>query len=310
MNKTAKIISACAAFAAAAGLGILAYNMTRYEKTDIPVSMTETTLPPTEAPTTEPPEILPEYEEFVSSAEGIMEKSKIMLHKNRDYAGWIRIANTSVDYPFLKDPGEIKAGQPYYGGEAYGSNEYYLHRNFNRNYEFAGSLFMDYRNNFDWIEDNQSENIIIYGHNMMNYTMFGSLRQYYGDYNFINKAPFIEISSLYRDYDYVICGCSVTSGYYESDFVYWNMEELDTEEDFNFFIGKVREKQLFDTGVDVKYGDKLLTLSTCYGVSESNQRFIVVARRLRDGESAGDMSTIERTEAYKKAQKENKKKDN
>ncbi|MDE6785214.1 MAG: class B sortase [Ruminococcus sp.] len=299
MNKAAKIISACVAFAAAAGLGILAYDMTKYEKMDIPVSITETTRPatepPTEPPTTKPPEVFPEYDEFVPSAEGIMEKSKIMLHKNRDYAGWIKIANTNVDYPFLKDPGEIKAGQSYYGGEAYDSNEYYLHRNFNRNYEFAGALFMDYRNNFDSIEDNQSENIIIYGHNMMNYTMFGSLRQYYSDYSFINRAHFIEISSLYHDYDYVICGCSVTSGYYESDFVYWNMEELDTEEDFNFFMGKVREKQLFDTGVDVKYGDKLLTLSTCYGVSESNQRFILVARRLRAGEGAGDMSTIQRT---------------
>ena len=117
MNKAAKIISACVAFAAAAGLGILAYDMTKYEKMDIPVSITETTRPatepPTEPPTTKPPEVFPEYDEFVPSAEGIMEKSKIMLHKNRDYAGWIKLANTTVDYPFLKAPGEIKDCQSY-----------------------------------------------------------------------------------------------------------------------------------------------------------------------------------------------------
>ena len=78
------------------------------------------------------------------------------------------------------------------------------------------------------------------------------------------------------------------------------MEELDDEEIFNEYIDLARGRQLFDTGVDVKYGDKLLTLSTCYA-DEDNSRFIIIARRLRDGEKAGDLSTVERTEEYKKA---------
>ena len=60
---------------------------------------------------------------------------------------------------------------------------------------------------------------------------------------------------------------------------------------------------MINPGIDVKYGDKLLTLSTCYS-DEDNSRFIIVARRLRPGEVAGDMSTIERTEEYKQAHAE------
>jgi sortase B len=57
----------------------------------------------------------------------------------------------------------------------------------------------------------------------------------------------------------------------------------------------------------MEFGDKLLTLSTCYGASETNMRFILVARRLRDGEVAGDLSTIQRTDEYIQKQKEKEK---
>ena len=60
---------------------------------------------------------------------------------------------------------------------------------------------------------------------------------------------------------------------------------------------------MLDTGIDVQYGDKLLTLSTCYA-NEDNSRFIVVARRLRDGEVAGELSTIQRTDEYIQAQQQ------
>ena len=81
------------------------------------------------------------------------------------------------------------------------------------------------------------------------------------------------------------------------------MEDFDTEEDFKFYIDNCRGGQLLDTGVDVKYGDKLLTLSTCYA-DYDNSRFIVVARRLREGEVAGDMTTIQHTEEYLKKKNE------
>lgn len=302
MSKTAKIILTCAVFLIAVGLGIILFVLNKPEEQDMPVSTvptTATTTITTEA-TTEPTTV-PSYD-YVPSENGMTEKAKVLLKQNKDIAGWIKIEDTNVDYPFFKDPGEIPEGVSYYGGEAYGVNDFYLHHDSNRNYEFAGSLFMDYRDDFGGVEDLQSENIVIYGHNMANNTMFGSIRRYRQDYSFFEKSPFIQISSNYKDYDYVICGCIITSGNWYADFTYWNLEELDTKEDFDYYMDNVRAKQLFDTGVDVEYGDKLLTLSTCYA-NEDNSRFLVVARRLRKGESAEDLSTIERTEEYKKAHK-------
>lgn len=300
MNKNGKIIASVAALLIAAGLGVTACANSKRDKDDPtpPADMVNTTEAPTEPPT------MPVYDSYVPSYDGETEKTQLMLEKNKNYAGWIRIKNTPVDYPFLKDPGEIQEGQPYYNNEYHNPNSFYLHKNFERNYEFAGALFMDYRDDFGAFEETQSENIVIYGHNMLNLTMFGSLRNYYNDHSFWENAAFIELSSAYEDYDYVICGNAITSGYKESDFVYWDMEELDTEEDFNFYRDKLREKQVFDSGVDMEFGDKLVTLSTCYGASENNMRFILVARRLREGEGAGDMSTIQRTDEYIQKQKE------
>lgn len=78
------------------------------------------------------------------------------------------------------------------------------------------------------------------------------------------------------------------------------MEELDTDEEFNNYIENLRSRQIMDTGIDVQPGDKLLTLSTCYA-DEDNSRFLVVARRLRDGEVAGDLSSVKHTDEYIKA---------
>ncbi len=297
MNRIGKRIWLCTTLLAVSAM--TACNEKKEEK--VPAPVVQTTEAPTEPPT------MPVYDEYVPSADGMTEKSEIMLTKNKNYEGWIRIKNTPIDYPFLKDPGEIQEGQPYYKNEFHNPNSFYLHKNFQRDYEFAGSLFMDYRDNFDAVEELQSENIVIYGHNMLNLTMFGSLRNYYNDHSFWEKAPFVELSNQYTTYDYVVCGNAITSGYRDTDFIYWDMEELDTKEDFDFYKNKLREKQAFDTGVDMEFGDKLLTLSTCYGRSEDNIRFILVARRLRDGEVAGDMSAIERHDEYIQKQKEKQK---
>lgn len=303
MNKTAKIISACGAFVLVVGLGVFAYISIPKEQ-DIPVASiataAPTTVPPTEPPTTEPV-ILPVYD-YVPSEEGMTGQAKALLKQNKDMIGWLKIEGTNVDYPVLKDPGEIPAGIAYYGGNAYAANEYYLHSDIDGSYKFAGSLYTDYRNNFGGIEDEQSENIIIYGHNMANNTMFGSIRRYRQDPSYFNKYPFIQFSSNYKEYDYVIVTCLITGGNWYSDFIYWDMEELDTEADFNYYMDCVREKQLVDTGIDVEYGDKLLTLSTCYA-DEDNSRFLIIARRLRDDETT-DLATIKGSAAYNEAHKD------
>lgn len=234
---------------------------------------------------------LPVYD-YVPSNSGMTDYAKMLMSQNNDSVGWLKINNTQIDYPVLIDPGNITPNTGY--GDVYVEyNEYYLKHNFNRQWTFDGNIFMDCRDNFGSDEDKQSENIVIYGHNMLNGSQFGNLGLYRQDgYYWTN--PFVYLSSNYKDYEYVIVSYCITSGNADTDFRYWDMEELDTKEDFDYYVNRIKRDQFHETGIDIKYGDKLLTLSTCYA-DEDNSRFIVLARRLRDGEVAGDMSTIQKT---------------
>ena len=137
------------------------------------------------------------------------------------------------------------------------------------------------------------ENIVLYGHNMADNTMFGSLRQYRQNPSYYKEAPFITFSSNYADYTYVMVGLLITGGDADSDFKYWQMEDLDDKAAFDSYMGSVNSKNMIDNPIDVQYGDSLLTLSTCYS-DEDNSRFLIVARRLRDGEDTASMlSTIQ-----------------
>ena len=303
MNKTAKIVSACAAGAAAIGLCIGAFalksgNNTVPTYSDITEASTEAATQPIKLAL---PEGWADEYGYVPENNGLTARAQSLLRINPDICGWIRIGDTNVDYPLVKDPGGVSADAPFYGGEEYRPDYFYLNHDLDASYKRSGTLYMDYRNILDSEEDQQSENIIIYGHNMADNSMFGSIRRYRQDYSFYEKSPFIQLSSNYRDYDYVIFAFLITSGSYAStDFVYWNMEELDNAGDFDAYVKRCTDYAMVDTGVDVKYGDKLLTLSTCYA-NEDNSRFIVVARRLRDGEKAGDLASVAHTEEYIKA---------
>ena len=304
MSKSIKIISACVACAAALGLGTVAVLLSKDDKSVPTISKSEETTVPTEATTVAIPENLSELYSYVPSRTGVSERTKSLKRLNKDIMGYIKIDGTQVDYPFVLDPGEVAPNDPYYGPDAYIPDSYYLEKDLFRQYYDRGTLFADYRDTFGSNEAEHSENMVIYGHSWYDGTMMGSLRKYRAGFEFYNQYPFIKLSSNYRDYDYVIFAYLVTSGSYDAtDFHYWNMEEIDTEEDFNFYIDCCKRSWGIDTGIDVKYGDQLLTLSTCYA-DWDNSRFIVVARRLRDGEVAGDLNSVQHTEAFLNAQKE------
>ena len=300
MNKTAKIITACATCAVAAGL--CAYVVSLSKDEGVPTFSNVQEVEPVTVKTSLLPENWTELYDYNPSPVGMSERAKIFLRKNRDIVGWIRIDNTQIDKPLVLDPGEIAAGQGY-GDSDYVANSYYLNHDLDGSEARGGTLFLDYRNNFGSSEVMQSDNIVIYGHNMANNTMFGSLRKYRQDYSFYDESPFIELSSNYKDYQYIIFGFMITSGNWYTDFRYWDMEDFNTEDEFNSYVETVRNGSMVDTGVDVEYGDKLLTLSTCYA-DEDNSRFIVVARRLRDNEIPNDVSSIDRTEEYIEKQKQ------
>jgi sortase B len=279
-----KKLLVCAAVLSAFAVAAAGCSSEIDQTADVTTPATEATqdaaVPATEAPTeatteepTEPP---------------LLEKAEELLAQNPDTIGYISIEGTDVDNPVVQTVG----------------NDYYLHIAFDGTDHRAGTVYMDFRDVFSWQEDMHSENIVLYGHNMADNSMFGSLRRYRQDLEFYKEAPIIKFSSNYKEYSYVIFGLVITAGsaappnddlYADpmtwEGFPYWNMEELDTEKHFNYYVDTIESMNMIENNVDVEVGDDLLTLSTCYS-DEDNSRFLVVARRLREDETEESIKEI------------------
>ena len=175
-------------------------------------------------------------------------------------------------------------------------NIYYLTHTYNDRKNKAGSIFMDYRCTIS--EDYTSPNIVLYGHNQEDGTMFGNLKFYKNNVDFYKKNPMVVFNTEYGIGDYIIFGYFVTNVYEKQDskgevFHYHDyIETLSNESTFNWYMGQVNERNQIIPPVDVVFGDKLLVLSTCSN-EYSDSRFVVMARKVREGEdvSAIDFST-------------------
>lgn len=202
-----------------------------------------------------------------------------LLAMNDEITGWISIPDTKVDYPVLHhlddEPG----------------NEYYLYRNVQKEDSKPGSIFLDYRCTFDQVGENgtlevpNSDNLIIYGHNMRDLSMFGTLKYYRTDENYYEQHPIIQLNSNYETYQYLIFGYFIADAEDTTDtrFDYWNAINFVDEAEFYNYVNEVKRRTLRITNVDVEYGDKLLTLSTCNNAFDT-ARLVIVARLVREGE--------------------------
>ncbi|MDR0974835.1 MAG: class B sortase [Ruminococcus sp.] len=203
----------------------------------------------------------------------ILPSAKALLDINTDTAGWITIEDTNINLPVvLKKTSD--------------GNEYYLTRSFDGSTNKAGTLFLDYRSVLDYNE--RSDNLIIYGHNQKDKTMFGDLANYKKNIEFYRAHPIIKFSSNYVSDDYKIFAFFVTpvEPHQTADgviFDYHNYLDLSDRETFDKFIDNINLRNEITTPVDVKFGDEILTLSTCSNEFEPS-RFVVFARKVRENE--------------------------
>jgi len=263
------IAAAVVAAGAAIGTGFFALNRNKPEPVEEIVETTEAPTQATQAAETFDPSLVK-----AGAVNGMTGKAKTLIeHYNADTVGWITVPNTKVDNPIVQVP----------------DNEYYLDHGFDHKPFRAGTVFMDYRDRFGFSEADQSDNILLYGHNMANNTMFGSLRRYRQDLTFYKEAPYIELESNYQHYTYVIFALTITDGSAGASWRYWDMEDFENQESFDAYVETARQKSLTEIPVDVQYGDKLLTLSTCYSDADDS-RFLVIARRVRPGEDASSFA--------------------
>lgn len=217
-------------------------------------------------------EIPPTEEEKAEHRVNVAEYYKSI---NKDYVGYLEISGCEIADPVVK-------------GE---DNEYYLTHSVRGSTNKAGAIFMDYRCTFS--DDYISPNIVFYGHNQEDRTMFGNLKNYKQNVEFYEENPVVKFSTENRTYEYLIYGFFVTNALEKQDsngevFHYQDyIETMSDELTFDWYMDMVYERNQIISPVDVEFGDKLLCLSTCSN-EFSNSRFVIFARMLRDGESIDD----------------------
>lgn len=190
----------------------------------------------------------------------VLEEYQTLYNKNKKLIGWLKIDDTIIDYPVMQTA----------------NNEYYLDHNFNQEYDKNGSLFLD--KDCDVVRRNT--NLIIYGHHMKSGKMFGNLNNYSSE-EYGKKHALIQFDTIYEKGTYEVMYVFRSRIYNEDEvvFKYYQFFDAASEAEFNSNMQEMAALSLYDTGVTARYGDELLTLSTCDS-SEADGRFVVVAKRV------------------------------
>lgn len=191
----------------------------------------------------------------------VLDEYKSLYNQNKNLIGWLKIADTNIDYPVMQTD----------------NNEFYLDHDVNQEPDKNGTLFMDYQ--CDVLAP--SSNFIIYGHNMRSGNMFGNLDKYKSE-TYYKEHPVILFDTIYEKGVYQIMYVFNSHIYTEDEitFKYYQMIDISSEKEFESNMKSMQEIALYNTGVEAVYGDQLLTLSTCdYG--EDDGRFVVVAKRVQ-----------------------------
>lgn len=167
---------------------------------------------------------------------------------NKDFKFWITIDNTDVEYPVLQAK----------------DNDYYLKRDINKKSTAAGSIFLDYRDDAD-----SSQNLILYGHNMKNGTMFAAVNKF-KDKDFWDKNSKIRVYKGAHEYVYeVYAVCAVDA----DKFDYLSVD-FENEKDFLAYVKSVTDRAVYKSDTKIKGDDKIITLSTCSYEFENGRTFI------------------------------------
>ena len=178
-----------------------------------------------------------------------------LLKKNSDTVAWLKVNNTNVNYSVVQSD----------------DNEYYLKHDFNKNSNFGGWIYGDFRDDFEYF----GNNTIIYGHNLINKTMFGSLTS-------------CQKESWYSDEDNLYIKLStptsntvwkIFSIYQIKPEVYYLKTFFDSNEQHQEFIDTLVSRSINNFNEEVTINDKILTLSTCS--DDGTKRAVIHAKLVK-----------------------------
>ena len=246
------------------------------EETEAP----EITPEPTAEPTAEPAELAetvqaeatstPVKKDVVKSTQYHVASGDALKHmaalyeENRDLIGWLRM-DEILDLPVM-----------------YKDNSYYLKRDFYKNKNEAGTLFLDQNHKFG----EKTQNLLLHGHNMKDGTMFGRLTQYL-NLPYMKNNPFVHFDTLWREEEYVIFAVMrVSLDVKDKDFFnYFSYPTFTSDAEFSAYIRRLQLRSMYAIPIDVAPSDALLTLSTCL----DDDRLVIVCRRVRENETRSEL---------------------
>ena len=181
---------------------------------------------------------------------------KSLKDRNPDTIAYVKVNNTNIDYIVVKG----------------NDNSYYLKHNFNKEYNVAGWIFSDYHNKFDETD----KNIVIFGHNTKDGSMFGTLKNVL-DKSWQENKENLEIILVTEKGQYKY---QVFSTYQITPEDYYINTIFNNDDEFTKFINKIKSRSNYDYGVELDSSDKILTLSSCIG--DGKKRVVLHAKLIEN----------------------------
>lgn len=175
--------------------------------------------------------------------------------RNKDVIGYLKIPDTTISYPVMQ-----KKDNP----------DFYLNHDIDKNYSFYGTPYLS-----AYCDLEKSDNLIIYGHNINGGKMFGALTQY-RDETFYKQHKEILFTTKGKKKYKIFSVISIN----KNDFPYWKFVMAQDEPDYDKFINKAKKYSIYNIDITPKYGEKILTLSTCDNSRGDDYRFVVFAVEL------------------------------
>ena len=177
-----------------------------------------------------------------------------LKEKNSDTVGWINVNNTNINYPFVQTK----------------DNSYYLNHSFDKKYNEAGWVFLDYRNN----NDLNNKNTILYAHSRLDKTMFGSLSKVLKSSWYNNKDN--HIIRLSTDTENTLW--QIFSVYKIPEESYYITTNFNSNKEYTKFLNTIKQRSIHNFNTNLDANEKILTLSTCYSDTE---RTVVHAKLIK-----------------------------
>ena len=177
----------------------------------------------------------------------------LLIEQNSDCIGWVSIPGTTLDYPVMYTPDNPQK---------------YLRLSFEEKYSFSGVPFLDARCSL------KSDNLIVYGHNLKNDTMFSSLGGYVQE-SYSRKHPEIEFETESEKAVYSVFAVVQVD---END-EWYNFVDAPNSKNFSSYIDAIKNKAVYTTDAVPEFGQQLLTLATCYGSDKSGRLLIISVKK-------------------------------